>query len=91
MATLTADELTDLRHITARRAATVTWTKAQVNAALQAIEDTMQSTSNVGARSIKAHIGLAIETASPGVFSAQQKDELFVIWCRFNVARGGIL
>jgi hypothetical protein len=69
----------------------VTWTKPQINAALQAIEDAMQSASNVGGRSIKAHIALAIENAAPTVFNAAQKDDLFVVWCRFNVQRGGIL
>lgn len=91
MATLTAGECTGLRQLAARRAAAVTWTKPQINAALQAIEDAAQSTSNVGPRTLKAYIGSAIETAVPGVFNAAQKDDLFVIWCRFNAARGGTI
>lgn len=90
MTVLTSADLTDLRH----RAAigkTVTWTKPQINAALQAIEDAVQSTSNVGARSLKTYIGLAIENAAAGVFNAQQKDDLFVLWTKLNAARGGIL
>jgi hypothetical protein len=91
MAEITPEQAVELRRIAARRSPTVTWTKPQINAALQAIEDAIQSTSNVGGRSIKAALALAIENAAPGVFTNPQKDELFVIWCRFNVARGGIL
>lgn len=91
MATLTSLELARLRQIGARIYPVVTWTKPQVNAALQAIEDAVQSTGDVGNRSLRAYIAAAIETAAPGIFNVGQKDSLFVIWCRFNVVRGGIL
>jgi hypothetical protein len=70
---------------------TATWRKAHINAALQAIEDAMVSTSNVGNRSVRTHIGAAIETAAPQVFTAQQKDDLFIAWSGMNARRGGIL
>lgn len=66
------------------------WTKPQINAALQAIEDAMVGTANVGPRSVSAHISLAIETAAAGVFNAGQKDTLFILWSYLNAARGGI-
>jgi len=90
MAVVDTANLQNCRRILAN-GRTPTWTKAHVNAAIQAIEDAVQSSSNVGGRSLKNYIGNAIETAAPGIFNAQLKDDLFVIWCRFNVERGGIL
>lgn len=90
MAAVTAIELENLRQ-TAARNKSPNWTKAQINAAIQAIEDTMISTSNVGPRSIKTQIGQAIEAAAPTVFNAATKDDLFVLWCMVNARRGGIL
>lgn len=90
MAVITVNDLEDLRRRAARNKSP-NWTKPQINAALQAIEDAMISTSNVGARSIKAQIGQAVEAVAAGVFNAAQKDELFVLWCMINAKRGGIL
>jgi hypothetical protein len=67
-----------------------TWTKPQFNSALQATEDAMTGSANVGPRSVPQHIGQAIETAAPGVFNAGMKDDIGVIWCRLNADRGGI-
>jgi hypothetical protein len=90
MATLTAAELQAGRR-SAARAATVPWTKAQYNAALQAVEDRMVSLSNVGGNSIRQAISTAIENAAPGVFNAAQKDDLFIVWSLLNARRGGIV
>jgi hypothetical protein len=90
MAVLTNAELETVRRQAARRAP-ATWTKAQINAALQAIEDAVQSTSNVGARSLKTYLGNAIEAAAPGVFGAAAKDELFSLWQVLNIRRGGLI
>jgi len=90
MATLTVDELQGAR----RRAAldrSPSWTKPQINAAVQAIEDAMISTGNVGNRSVRTYISKAIEGAAAGVFSAAQKDELYLIWSQINAARGGVI
>lgn len=89
MVAIASTDLEDMRRITSHRRS-AHWTKTQINAALQAIEDAMTA-GNVGARTVKVFIGAAIETAAPGVFNAAEKDDLFVIWCRFNVARGGFL
>lgn len=89
MAVLTTAEKEALRQLAARGA--VSWTKAHIDAALDAIEAAVVSTSNVGNRSLKTYIGNAVETAAPGVFSAGQKDNLFALWCRLNAQRGGIL
>lgn len=90
MATLTTDDLTDLRQRYAR-GRNPSWTKPQINAALQAIEDAVQSTSNVGNRTLKVYIGNAIEAAAPGVFNAQAKDDLFILWSIYNARRGGVI
>lgn len=90
MAVIATDDLTDLRHRLATAAGTVTWTKVQVNAALQAIEDAMTGATNVGAHTVPQYIGLAIEQAAPGVFSAGQKQTLFIAWSLLNARRGGI-
>lgn len=77
MATITATQLTELRSIARRNLtpATPHYTKAQVNAALQAIEDRVQLAAT------KTAISNDIEAAAPGVFSAGEKTTLFGIWC----------
>ena len=90
MAVLTAEELTELR-ATSGRGQVVTYTKPQINAALQAIEDLFQSSANIGPRSLQQALGLAIETAAPGVFGVGAKTKLFAIWCRLNARREGVL
>lgn len=91
MATLTAAQLQEVRSLAASAVATVTWTKPQINAAIQAVEDAMASASNVGGKSVQAYIGGAIETAAPGVFSAPQKQTLFALWCVRYAYRQGVL
>lgn len=84
MATFTSAELQELRGVLNRNTATQTWTKAQVNAALQAIED------RVRLAGTQTTIGNDIESAAPGVFSAGQKTTLFGIWCASAARRLGI-
>jgi hypothetical protein len=91
MAVLTGAELGEMRRRAARAGVLPSWTKAQVNAALQAIEDRMTGTANVGNRSIKTAIGADIEAAAAGVFNAAQKDDLFLLWSQLNARRGGII
>ena len=85
MAALTADQLAAFRALACRNAATQTWTKAQIGAALQAIEDRVRSTATQNA------IGGDIETAAPGVFTGPQKTLLFGVWCVTAAQRLGIL
>lgn len=90
MAVISASDLETLRR-TFAAPRTPSWTKAQVNAALQAIEDAMVSTSNVGPRSVRSHISNAIEAVAPGVFSVAFKDDLFILWSMLNAKRGGVI
>lgn len=82
MATITAGELLTMRRRAAEGAATQGWTKAQVNAALQAIEDLMETTGRTA-------INNAIEGAAPGVFSGAQKRLLFAAYCEYKFGKGG--
>lgn len=82
MAAITSDELLALRRRAAASSATQTWTKAQVNAALQAIEDLMETTGRTA-------INNAIEGAAPGVFNGAQKRLLFAAYCEFKFRKGG--
>lgn len=84
MATLTATQLLDLRHVMARNVTPQTWTKAQLAAALQAVEDRLRL---AGTQSTLAN---DIEAAAPGVFTAQQKQALFGVWCYTAAQRLGI-
>lgn len=90
MTTLTTAELEHASRQAAMHGV-VTWRKAHIRGALQAIEDAMVSTSNVGNRSVQAHVSQAIEGVAAGVFSAGQKDDLFILWSRLNAARGGVI
>ena len=84
MATLSALELQELRSALNRNTTTQTWTKAQVAAALQAIED------RVRLAGTQTTIANDIESAAPGVFSGGQKVTLFGIWCLSAARRLGI-
>ena len=72
MAILTVSQLTDLRQ---RVAATITpdFTKAQINAALQGLEDWYEASGRSAAAA-------AIETAAPGVFTNAEKKLLGKYW-----------
>lgn len=91
MAILTVAQRAGIREYLARLRPNINYTKAQIDAALQAIEDRMTGTTNVGNRSVKAVISLDVDGAAPGIFSVAQKDDLFLIWSDFNRRRGGIV
>ncbi len=84
MATLSPTEVQTLRQSMAGNSSTVHWTKAQFNAAMQAVEDRMQ------AASTKTAIASDIEAAAPGVFNAAEKSRLFAIWCLTAAQRLGV-
>lgn len=73
MAVLNATQLTELRQACSRSGIAINYTKAQVNAGLQAIEDYFENTARAG-------FGQAIEAAAPGVFTAAQKKQLGKFW-----------
>lgn len=80
MATLNSSELVELRQEMARQATTVTWSKGQINVALQAVEDQFEAD--------KGRYTGAIETAAPGVFNLAQKKDIVRFWLRQKFGRG---
>jgi len=74
MATISSIILTELRQALAA-GANPTWTKAQLNAALQSIETLLE------AGSTQTAISNAIEAAAAGVFNAGQKRAIFLAVC----------
>jgi hypothetical protein len=73
MAIISVSDLASLRQRCAADANSVTWTKAQVNAAIQALEDWFDTTGRAGAAA-------AIESAAPGVFTNAQKKLIGKYW-----------
>lgn len=94
MATITAPDLAEMRRTAAEvaraKSIPIVWLKTHFNNAIQAIEDAMTA-GNVGANTVKQHVGAAIETAAPGVFSSTHKEYLFAIWCLRHAYRTGVL
>lgn len=85
MAILTGLELQELMGHMNRNTTEQPWDKAQISAALQAIED------RVRAAGTQSTISNDIEAAAPGVFSGAQKTLLFGIWCVSAARRLGVL
>ncbi len=75
MATIGQGELINARRELAKSALEVRWTKAQVNLALQAIEDWFEEPP-----SAKSDAAAAIETAVPGLFSNAEKKKIGGVW-----------
>lgn len=83
MATLDAATLTMLRQGVSSDIAGITWTKAQVNAAFQALEDTFSSAG------VQNAFSSAIDTAlSPATATNAQKRALIKFWLRNRFERG---
>ena len=81
MAILTSRELAKIRKRLSE-GTTVTWVKADANAASQAIEDRLQAS--------KATLNADIEAAAPGKFNAAQKRIIFAdAAIRFAFSEGG--
>lgn len=90
MATLTASELTAARQFMAM-VEPPSWLKAQINAALQAIEDAMTTQTipqaAVGATMPQYLSGRIDAATGPFTFTATQKRRLFAYWARQKFER----
>lgn len=84
MAQLTGDEGNELMRILNNNTDQQQWTKPQVRAALQAVEDRMLLAST------RQAIGGDIEAAAPGVFTAANKELLFMAWTTIYARRQGL-
>ena len=82
MTVLSAEQLTELRQEMARDDSVVNWSKVQINAACQAVEDQIEG--------FKAPINSAINTAmSPVVMPNATKKKLVKFYFRQKFNRGG--
>lgn len=81
MATLTTEQLVELRQMLARSSTTVTWTKTQVSAAMQALENDWNT--------FLTRANTDIETAVPGVFTIPQKALILRTFLAQKVRRDG--
>lgn len=80
MAVLSEGEQLDLRQRLATKVV-MRWTKAELAAAFQAMEDWFES--------VRASGGQAIENAVPGRFTNAQKIRLFAAWLLLKAGREG--
>jgi len=82
MAVMTSDELVELRQECAV-GETVSWNKATINTALQAVEDWFEAN--------KASLAGEIDTATaPFTFTNAQKKKLVAYWLRQKFRREGV-
>ena len=79
MATISSDELGDLRRALNTILLTQHWDKGQVNLAFQAVEDRFEV--------VRASFGNAIEQAVPGVFSTQEKQKIVKFWFTYKFSK----
>ena len=91
MAVLTASELATMRRACAAVGFPINYTKAQINAALQAIEDAM-ITQNIPAGAVGATVSQYLSgridlATSPLVMTAAQKKALFAWWSSLKFER----
>ncbi len=83
MALLSQMELADLRRNVRRSAGDVSWTKPQINAAVQAIEDWFVQN--------RSSLVTAINTATgPFLFTGAQKKALVGYWMKQKFGREGV-
>ena len=90
MAILTATELTTIRNYCERHQVAAGYLKAQINAAIQAIEDAMTTQTVTGGMvgmTIPQLISAAIDNASAFSFTGPQKVKLFALWAELKFNR----
>lgn len=80
MAVLIAAQLAQVRNGCERIEPNIGYTKAEVNAVIQAYEDYYETTARAG-------FGAAAEVAAPGVFNAAQKKRIgkFYLFLKFGL------
>lgn len=84
MAVLTAAALAEMRQQNGQGVPNVRWVKPEINAALQAIEDSFE---NQG----RAQMDGAINAATaPFIFDAAEKNRLIAYWLRQKATREGV-
>lgn len=90
MATLNTTELAKVRNVCEKTLGAVAYTKPQVNAALQAIEDAMITRAIVAGdvtKTIPQIISAEIDASSAFGFTNAQKKLLFALWAELKFQR----
>lgn len=93
MAALTTTELANARNFCEGKFSPVGYTKPQINAALQAIEDAMRTTpisaGQVG-QTVQQIVSAAVDASSVFNWSNAQKKILFAIWADLTFKKDSV-
>jgi hypothetical protein len=84
MPVITPEEFSEFINDMNSRTDEQSWTKPEIRAAVQAIEDFFA----LGAT--RQTIAGKIEEVAPGVFNGQQKELIFALWCKVFARRTGL-
>ena len=79
---MTPDDLAVLRQEVAKESDEVTWVKADINAAFEALDAWWAATGRMNAAG-------AMEAAAPGKFTGPQKRRMGMYWLRHKFNGGG--
>lgn len=93
MATLNVSELASARNFCESKLAQIAYTKPQINAALQAIEDAMRTTTIVAGQAgqtVQQIVSAAIDASSAFAWSNAQKKILFAIWADLTFKKDSV-
>jgi hypothetical protein len=93
MAALNTTELAFARNFCEGKFSPVGYTKPQINAALQAIEDTMRTTTIVAGQAgqtVQQIVSAAIDASSAFNWSNAQKKILFAIWADLTFKKDSV-
>lgn len=93
MAALTTSELVSARNFCEVKLSPVGYTKPQINAALQAIEDTMRTatiTAGQAGQTVQQIVSSAIDASSAFNWSNAQKKILFAIWADLTFKKDSV-
>jgi hypothetical protein len=93
MAVLPSADLTKLRNLCEPKFSPVNYTKPQINAVMQAIEDTLMTRAIIAGdvgKTVQQLVSTAIDAASPISFSAAQKKILFALWAELRFEKDSV-
>lgn len=93
MAVLSVSELSTARNFCEGRFSPVGYTKPQINAALQAIEDVMRTTlivSGQAGQPVQQIVSASIDASSAFNWSNAQKKILFAIWAQLTFQKDSL-
>lgn len=93
MATLSVSELAPARNFCQAKFSPVNYTKPQVNAALQAIEDAIRTnviTAGQVGQTVQQIVSAAVDASSAYVWTNAQKKILFALWAELTFKKDSV-